>query len=681
MNHPPRANGADRFFGVSVADPFRLLEDATDPRTIAWVEEQNRRTRAYLDAYPGYDRVRSRLQALYTHPRQGPPERHGRWYAVTRNAGLQDQSVLYVQEQLGGDAIPLLDPNGLSADGTAALSLAAFSHDGSLLAYGISRAGSDRQQLRIRTVPTGDDLPETLEHCKFASIAWAPDGEGFFYNRFPAPGTVPAGAENTQERVYWHRAGSPQREDTLIYERPEAPVIGLRPVTTDDGAHLLIVVSAGTDPRNGLLVRPMDQGGPFATLIELGEARFEPVEAIDSTLFVHTDLDAPRGRIVAVDLRDPARERWREIIPQGEDAIDFVALAGGLLVVVYLHHAHHRVALHSLDGRYVRDLPLPALGSIGALNGTPMDDELFLSFTSFLYPTTSLRYFIPDHSLTTLFEPKIDFDPSAFETTQVFVPSTDGEQVPMYLTHRRDLLLDGRHPVLLYGYGGFGVNLTPGFAVAPLLWLEQGGIYAVANLRGGGEYGEEWHRAGMLARKQQVFDDAIACAEWLVARNYTGRSRLAISGGSNGGLLVAACMVQRPDLYGAVVCQVPVIDMLRYHRFTVGSYWIAEYGNAEGSEEEFRYLHAYSPLHNLQSGTAYPPTLITSADTDDRVVPAHAKKFAAALQEAASGSNPILLRLDTRAGHGHGKPLAKVLDEQADILAFLFRVLDLQGSE
>jgi len=679
----PRSSHVDSYHGLAVPDPFRPLEDPDAPETVAWVEAQNARTASFLQDGETYERLKARLTALYNYPRYSAPSRHGPRYLFSRNDGLQAQAVLYRQESLDGvvlgeDATVVLDPNTLSDDGTVALTRQSYSHDGVLLAYGTSRDGSDRQEIRIRTVVSGDEQPETIRHCKFASIAWRPDGSGFYYDRFPAPGSVPAEDENNYSRVYLHTIGTVQEADSLVYELPERKEWGFSPWIADDAAYLVLYVTHGTDPRNGLLYRPLAGGTAFQSLAQVGEANFNPIEIVGETLYLRTDLGAPRGRIVAVDLAAPARDGWREIVPESDDVIETAILAGDQLVVLSMRDAHHRIDLYTLEGAAMGEIALPTLGSVGELSGRREDPDLFLSFTSFLYPTTIFRYIFAARTLTPIQRPAVDFDAGDYQTSQVFAPSKDGTRVPIFLTHKRGMALDGTNPTILYGYGGFNVSLTPSFSVSRLLWLEQGGILAVANLRGGGEYGEEWHRAGMLERKQNVFDDFIACAEWLTAARYTSAERLASNGGSNGGLLVAACMTQRPELFGAVVCQVPVTDMLRYQRFTIGRYWVPEYGTAEADPQQFATLFAYSPLHNIYAGAPYPPTLITSADTDDRVVPAHAKKFAAALQDAYQGPNPILLRVDTQAGHGMGKPTAKLIEEQAAIYTFLLKAFGIE---
>lgn len=680
MPYPPAptSDQFDDYHGTRVADPYRPLEDPESPETLAWVDAENEITEKFL-ATPERERIRERLTRLWNYPRYSVPYRKAGRRFFSKNDGLQNQAVLYVEEAdevaVGGEPRVLLDPNTLSADGTVALTNQAVSEDGTLFAYGTSGSGSDWQEIRIRNIDSGDELPETIRWCKFTSIAWRHDGSGFFYSRFPEPGTVPPEDSANYNRVYWHALNTPQESDPLVYERPDAKELGFSPFISEDGQYLFLHVWHGTDPRNRVYYREAAGDGPFIRLLDEMDAAYDFVDNVGGLFYFKTDLDAPKGRIVAIDSANPDRASWREIIPEADDVIDFVLAVNSQLVIVYLHDAQHRVAVYDLDGTFVREIALPAIGSIGGLSARRDDTDFYFAFTSYLYPTSIFRYDFATDSTDAIHRPAIDFDPSPYETRQVFATSKDGTRVPIFLTHRKDLARDGNNRTLLYGYGGFNISLTPAFSLGAAIWLEEGGVYAVANLRGGGEYGEAWHQAGYLDRKQNVFDDFIACAEYLIAEKYTRPGRLAIQGGSNGGLLVAACEIQRPDLFGAVLCQVPVTDMLRYHRFTVGRYWIPEYGNAEASAEQFAFMIAYSPPHNVEPGTAYPPTLIASADTDDRVVPAHAKKFAATLQAAQAGDNPILLRVETKAGHGAGKPVSKVIEEQADLFAFLLKTL------
>ena len=677
--HYPDARRGDveeDYHGTKVADPYRWLEDPDSAEAKEWVAAENRITRAYLDETLIRSEIEERLTALWNYPKYEPPEKKGGRYFFTKNDGLQNQAVLYRVDTLGGEPVELLDPNRLSEDGTAAITNRAFSEDGTLLAYGLSRSGSDWQEIRIRRVDLRSDFDEVIQWAKFAGIAWKRDNSGFFYNRFPDPGTVPAEDQNNYSRVYWHRLGTAQEQDALVFEMPEKKELGFQPFITHDGVYLGLYVYHGTDDRNGIYVRKTEEDVQvFTRLLEVEEAKYQPVGNDGSTFYFLTDLDAPRGRIIAVDLELPERGNWVTVLPEGEDVIGSASIVNHQLVVQFLHNAHEKLCLYSMKGEFLSEIPLPTMGSIAGITGEPDDTEMFFAFTSFVYPTIIYRYDFVTKKLEPFRQSEIDFDPSDYETEQVFYASKDGTKVSMFLTHRRDVELNGENPTLLYGYGGFNISMTPSFSVSRLVWLERGGIYAQANLRGGSEYGEEWHRAGMLERKQNVFDDFLAAGEWLIEAKYTRRERLGIMGGSNGGLLVTACMLQRPDLFGAVVAAVPVTDMLRYHHWTVGRYWVPEYGNAEANPDHFRFLYAYSPLHNVQSGTTYPPLLVTTADTDDRVVPAHAKKFMATLQAADSGKNPILLRVETRAGHGAGKPTAKQIGEAADVYAFLLRNL------
>lgn len=672
-----RDNTIDNYHGIQVADPYRWLEEADAQETRAWVERQNEVSAAYFQASSERPRLITRLTELIDFPRYSAPVQKGGRSFFSHNTGLQNQAVLYTQPGLEGQPAVLLDPNTLSVDGTVALTTQAYNHNGTLLAYGISTSGSDWQEIKIRRVDTGEDYPEVIRWCKFTSVAWKHDNSGFYYDRLPEPSSVPANEQSYNCRVYWHKLGTPQEEDQLIYERPDARELSFAAVITDDGKYLLLYVSLGTAPQNRLYYREVESSGPFVRLLDDFDATYNFIHNSGPIFYFHTNLDAPRGRIIAIDTEHPERANWREVLPEQEDVIGAVHVVHQQFVVIWKHDAHHLVTRYTLEGQPLGEITLPAPGSIAEITGEPGDHEVFLNFMSFLHPPSILRYDFLTGALSLWRGPHLNFDAEQYETRQVFYTSKDGTRVPMFLTHKKGLVLDGTNPTLLYGYGGFNISLTPTFSSHNLLWLEQGGIFAQPNLRGGDEYGEEWHLAGMLEKKQNVFDDFIAAAEWLIANKYTSSSRLAINGGSNGGLLVAACLAQRPDLYGAVVCEVPVTDMLRYHKFTVGRYWIPEYGNAEQDRAHFAVLYAYSPLHNVRPGVAYPATLIMAADTDDRVVPGHAKKFAATLQAATNGPAPILLRVETKAGHGMGKPTTKVIEARGDVFAFLFQQFDM----
>lgn len=662
----------DNYHGTLVEDPYRWLEDDHAPETKAWVEAQNRVTFDYLARLPERDTFRKRLTELWNFERYSPPARRGGLYFFTKNDGLQNQAVLYVTDALDAPPRPLLDPNQWSPDGTIALTGATATEDGRLLAYGRSVAGSDWQEWFVRDVQTGQDLPDHIRWVKFSAASWLRDGSGFFYSRYDAPDekTRLTGV-NYYHKLYFHRLGTSQDQDRLIYHRPDQKEWGFQGEVTDDGAWLIITVTRGTDPKNCIFY--MDLRQPDAPVVELlpdFQADFTFIDNDGPVFWFRTDLDAPRGRIVAIDIRQPDRAHWRELVPESEDTLRQVRVVGNRFVAEYLHHARSRLKLFHLDGRPDGEIELPALGTVSSLSGRRNDPDLFFHYTSFTVPGRIYRYNFQTRSLSVWRQPKLPFNPDDYETRQVFYTSKDGTRVPMFLSHRKGLAPNGKIPTLLYGYGGFNISLTPTFSVANLVWMEQGGLYAVPNLRGGGEYGEAWHQAGMKQHKQNVFDDFIAAAEWLIANGYTSPRHLAIAGGSNGGLLVGACMTQRPDLFAVALPAVGVMDMLRFHKFTIGWAWTVEYGSAD-NPEEFPYLLAYSPLHNLRPGVRYPATLVTTADHDDRVVPAHSFKFAARLQECqARNGPPVLIRIETRAGHGAGKPTAKQIEEAADRLAF-----------
>jgi prolyl oligopeptidase len=665
------------YHGTPVADPYRWLEEDTD-EVAEWVAAQNRQTEGFVSEVPEREAIRERLTALWNFPRQSIPIKAGGRYFYSRNDGLQNQPVYRVQEGLGGDPRALIDPNTFSDDGTIALTSATPSRDGKWLAYATSEAGSDWQLIRVRDVDAGQDLPETIRWTKFHEIAWRPDGSGFYYNRLPEPGTVAPEDQNHYSRICWHQLHTDAADDPTVYERPEFKELRFAAEITEDGRFLVLTGSVGTDPETRIYYRPLDSYGDFVRLLDEADAEYQFIDNEGDVFLLFTTRDAPRGRVIAVDLHNPEPKHWREVAPQLEDGtIEYVLAAGSRLAAVARRDAQQVVLLYDRSGQPAGEVTPPGetIFSLDAIWGKPGDDELFVAFSSFPRPSTPYRVELPGTVAEYLAQPRIDFDADAYVTRRITATSKDGTRVPLFVAHRKDLPLDGSAPALLYAYGGFNVSIGPEFKVPPLVWMERGGVYALAILRGGGEFGEEWHRAGMLANKQNVFDDFIACGEHLIAEGYTSRERLVINGGSNGGLLVAACMVQRPELYGAVVCQVPVTDMLRFHKWSAGHFWTGEYGNAEENPEHFKFMYAYSPLHNLKHGTAYPPTLITTADTDDRVVPGHSFKFAAALQAAQGTGAPILLRVETRAGHGHGKPVSKQIAESTDILAFLAAVL------
>ncbi|MCG6924170.1 MAG: prolyl oligopeptidase family serine peptidase [Acidobacteria bacterium] len=674
----------DDYFGTKVPDPYRWLEDDRSPETKAWVEAQNEITFSWLASVPEREAIRDRVKRLWDHERFGLPSREGPWTVFSRNDGLQNQSVVYRARGLEGAPEVLLDPNVLSEDGTVALADqgTAFTDDGRYLAWASASGGSDWRTWRVRDVATGEDLPDVVQWSKFSTAAWRRDGTGFYYSRYAEPAEDQAlRGVNKNQKVYFHRVGTSQEDDELAYERPDHPDWGLGAAVTDDGRFLLVYQTEGTDPKNRIFLRDLeDPTGSIDPFLDAFDAQYEVVGNDDDVFYVRTDNGAGRYRLVAVDRRDPDPTAWKTLIPEDRDraVLSSASMIGDRFVVVWERDAHHRLRIHGNDGGVEKEVALPGLGSV-AMSGKRRDDAFFYSYTSWAWPTTIHRC-DPGTGESTLFrEPEVAFDPRDFEATQVFFESKDGTRVPLFLVHRKSLERSGQNPTLLYGYGGFNVSLTPSFSVAVVAWLEMGGVWAVANLRGGGEYGKEWHEAGRLGNKQNTFDDFIAAAEYLIGEGYTSSPRLAVYGGSNGGLLVGAVLNQRPDLFGAAIPAVGVMDMLRFHQFTIGWAWKSDYGSAE-TQEGFETLIGYSPLHNIHFGTEYPAVLITTADHDDRVVPAHSFKYAATLQAAQGGDAPILIRVETRAGHGAGKPTAKQIDDVTDKWTFLSRSLDMKGS-
>ena len=668
----PTADQVDDFHGTPISDPYRPLEDTDAPASRAWIAAQNALAERVLGESPNRRAIRERLGELWDFPRAGSPWRRGaRWFQM-RNTGLQDQDVLWTADAPDGQGRVLLDPNLLSEDGTTALASVATSESGELIAYATSDAGSDWRRWGVRRVESGEDLPDRIEWSKFSSAAWTHDDAGFFYGRYPQP---PAGADydapNLNMELRYHRIGTDAADDRLVFSTPEHPDWGFEPEVTDDGRLLVLNVWRGTDPENRVYVADLTGGVEAATvrpLLDEADASYLPIAAIDGRLYLHTDLEAPMGRVVAIDLA--ASDVLREVIAEGPDAIEMVKLVGSSLACVYLHDAHHRLAIHGLDGSLVAEPELPAIGTLADLAGERDDAELFATFMTFASPASVIELRVADGAVREIGSRSLAWDPADYVTEEVFVTSDDGTRVPLFLSHRRGVRPSGEVPTWVYGYGGFQVSIGPLFKPEWLAWMERGGLLAVASLRGGGEYGKAWHDAGRLEHKQNVFDDFAACARWLAASGWTDASHTAIHGRSNGGLLVGACLTQHPELFGAAVAEVGVMDMLRFHRFTIGWGWTSDYGSADDAEQ-FRTLLAYSPLHNIRDGVSYPPTLITTGDHDDRVVPGHSFKFAAALQAAQAGDGPVVARIDTDAGHGIGKPVSKLVDERADVLAFL----------
>ncbi|MFK0732274.1 MAG: prolyl oligopeptidase family protein [Gloeotrichia echinulata GP01] len=689
--YPPtrKSDQVDNYHGTVVADPYRWLEDPDSEETRVWVEAENQVTSAYLTEIPAREKIKQRLTKLWDYEKYSIPFKEGESlengggerYFYFKNDGLQNQSVLYTLKTLDAEAKVLLDPNKLSEDGTIALSGLSISDDGNLLAYGLSSSGSDWQEWKVRDIETGADLQDHLKWIKFSGASWTKDNQGFFYSRYNEPNEKTKLEDvNYYQKLYYHQLGTTQSEDVLIYHRPDEKEWGFSGGVTEDGKYLIISVWQGTDPKN--LVFYKDLTNPNSEVVELinkFEADYSFIDNDDSVFYFRTDLKAPRGRVIAIDTQQPAAESWREIIPQAAETLESVSILNNQFVADYLKDAHSQIKIFDLTGAFVREVELPGVGSAGGFGGKRHDTETFYSFTSFTTPGTIYRYDMVTGKSELFRQPKVDFNPDDYETQQIFYHSKDGTKLPMFITHKKGIKLDGNNPTYLYAYGGFNASITPSFSVSNLVWMEMGGVYAVPNIRGGGEYGEEWHQAGMKEKKQNVFDDFIAAGEWLVANGYTKPRKLAIGGGSNGGLLVGACMTQRPDLFGAALPAVGVMDMLRFHKFTIGWAWTSEYGSAD-NPEEFPALYAYSPLHNLKADTAYPATLITTADHDDRVVPAHSFKFAAALQAVHVGDGPVLIRIETKAGHGAGKPTAKIIEEAADKWGFLVRVLGVEVS-
>jgi prolyl oligopeptidase len=669
---PPTADQVDDYHGTLVADPYRPLEDSDSRETRAWIGAQNELTSAFLERHPGRDAIRERLTELWDYARVGAPWRRGdRWFQL-RNTGLQDQDVLWTAEAADATGHVLFDPNELSREGTTALVAVAVDDAGEHVALALSEAGSDWQVWRVRNVVTGEDLPDRIEWSKFSSAAWTLDGAGFFYCRYPEPPAHSAyDAPNHDMQLRYHRLRTDTDEDPLIFSVPTEPDWVFEPEVTDDGRLLVVTIWPGADPESRIYAADLRDGPEAAhvrPVLDAADARYEHIATIDRTIYLVTDRDAPLGRVISVDIDDPTHER--EVIAEADDALEHVRLVGDRLAAAYRRDAHSRLAMFGLDDGHVEDVRLPGIGSIGEMSGHRRDEELFLTFVTFVSPPIVLGVRIDDLAAREVERPALSWNPTEFVTEQVFVISDDGTRVPLFFTRRRDINKTGATPTLAYAYGGFQISTGPAFKPEWMAWMERGGILAVASLRGGGEYGRAWHHAGRLAKKQTVFDDFAACLRWLATSGWTGPRCIGISGRSNGGLLIGATITQQPALFGAAIPEVGLMDMLRFPRFTIGSAWTSEFGSPD-DPDQFRTLLAYSPLHNVRPGVEYPPTLVTTGDHDDRVVPGHSFKFAAALQAAQAGDAPILARIDTDAGHGAGKPVHKAIDERADVLAFL----------
>ena len=680
ITYPParKSDQVDDYYGVKVADPYRWLEDLDSDETKTWVEAENKLTFGYLSEIPARPKIKDRLTKLWNYEKFGVPFKEGKSYFYSRNSGLQNQSVIYTVTALDGQPRLLLDPNTLSADGTVALSGMSVSHDGKLMAYSLSASGSDWQEWKVRDVNSGKDLSDGIKWVKFSGASWTPDNKGFFYSRYDEPKGDALKGTNYFQKLYYHRLGTTQSQDMLIYERPDQKEWLFGGNVTEDGHYLLITISEGTDVKSRVYYKDLRaRDAQVVKLLDDFDAAYDFIGNDGPLFWFQTDLAATRGKVIAIDIRLPERKDWKTVVPEAAETLQGVTFVNHMFVASYLKDAYTQVKVYGTKGNLVREVEFPTLGTASGFGGKATDRETFYAFTSFTTPTTIYRYDMVTGKSTIFRQPKVDFNTNDYETKQVFYVGKDGTKVPMFITHKKDLKLDGNNATYLYGYGGFDISLTPAFSVGNLVWMEMGGVYAQPNLRGGGEYGEDWHQAGMKLKKQNVFDDFIAAAEWLIASKYTSTPKLSIGGGSNGGLLVGAALTQRPDLFGAALPAVGVLDMLRFQKFTIGWAWVSDYGSSD-NPDEFKALRAYSPLHNIKAGTIYPPTLVTTADHDDRVWPGHSFKFAATLQEAQAGPAPILIRIETKAGHGAGKPTSKIIDELADRWAFLVRVLDMK---
>jgi prolyl oligopeptidase len=674
---PPKSAQSDDYFGTKVADPYRDLENLDSESTKKWVEAENKLTFDYLEKIPERKQIKEKLTALWNYEKFTIPFREGGRYFFSKNTGLQNQNVFFTGSTLPGDSKVLIDPNTLSADGTVALQGISVTDDGKLVAYGLAVAGSDWEEWKVRDVETGKDLSDDVQWVKFSSASWKKDASGFFYSRYDTP----ASAEQLKQanyfhKLYYHKLGTGQSEDLLVYERKDHKDWNFNGDVTEDGRFLVINVSQGSDPKNRIFYKDLQKtDAPVIELLNKQDAAYNFLGCDGTTFWFKTDLAAPKGRIIAIDITKPAE--ITTVVLEAADTLEDVEVVGDRFIASYLKDAHSAVRLFGLAGKPEGEIKLPGLGTAKGFKGKRKDTETYYSYVSFTEPTMIYRYDLKTGQSTVLFRPKVDFKSDDYTTEQVFYPSKDGTKVPMFLTYRKGLEKNGVNPTLLYGYGGFNVSITPSFSPSVATWLQMGGVYAVAVLRGGGEYGEQWHLAGTKLQKQNVFDDFIAAGEWLIANKFTSTPKLAISGRSNGGLLVGAVENQRPDLWGATLPGVGVMDMLRFQKFTIGWAWKSDYGSSE-NKDEFEAIYKYSPLHNVKPGTKYPPTFIVTADHDDRVFPGHSFKYTAAMQAAQAGPAPILVRIETRAGHGAGKPTSKIIEETTDQWSFLAKSLGMK---
>ena len=667
-----KTDQVDNYFGTEVPDPYRWLEDDNSEETAAWVKAENEVTFSYLEKIPFRDKIKDRITEMWNYEKVSAPWKEGGHYFLTRNDGLQNQSIYYIMKDLDSEPELFLDPNKLSEDGTVALNAFEVSKDGKYLGYGISRAGSDWRELFVKDIKTGEVMRDHIMWAKFSGISWYKDG--FFYSRYPDPGEGQMlKAANKNNMVYYHKVGTEQNADQLIYEDKQHPDQGFGLSVSEDEKFAFLTITQSTSG-NALYFKNLgDRKAEWAKLVTNFDNNFQPVDHKDGKIIIMTDYQAPKYKIISVDVTRYQEENWEDLVPEKKvEVLEGISFGGDKMILKYLKDARSKVEVCDLDGSYKYDIELPAIGTVGGISADKDEDLAFFSFTSFTYPTSVFKYDIKENKTELYWKPEIDFDASAYEMKQVFYPSKDGTQIPMFIVYKKGLNLNGNNPAWLYGYGGFNISITPSFSVSRVVWLENGGIFALANLRGGGEYGEEWHQAGTKMNKQNVFDDFIYAAKYLIDQKYTSSEKLCIQGGSNGGLLVGAVVNQEPDLFSVAFPAVGVMDMLRYQNFTIGRYWAVDYGTSADNKEMFEYLYAYSPLHNIEEGLNYPAIMVTTADHDDRVVPAHSFKYIATLQNKYKGKNPVLIRIETKAGHGGGKPTSKRIEEAADLYSFAF---------
>jgi len=663
-----RIDHTDTYFGVDIKDDFQWLEDDRSKETAQWVKAQNELTFSYLDKIPFRKQIKKRLEKLWNYPKVSSPFKRGDWYYFYKNDGLQNQYVLYRKKSLDGEEEVFLDPNTLKEDGTAALGSNSFSKDGKYFAYAINEAGSDWQTIYVKNTETKENLDEVLEWCKFTGMAWA--GDGFYYSRYEKPEGSEFSKSNEAQRVFYHQLNTPQSEDVLIYERPDFPKRYLFVSTTEDENFLVVGESEGTSGTMAYLKDLRNSKSTFVSLNKNFDNDHYLIDNIGNSLYFLTNLDAANYKLVKVDAANPSQDNWTDVIPSHEkNVLQSVNFTGGKMFVKYMQDAYHKIYQYSIEGELEKEIEMPSIGSVSGFGGKMEDTETFYTFNSFTYPSVIYKYDITSGTSALYNQPEVSFNPDDYETKQIFYPSKDGTKVPMFIVYKKGIDINGAVPTYLYSYGGFNISLNPKFDVKLMPWLENGGIYAMPNIRGGGEYGEEWHKGGMLLKKQNVFDDFIAAAEYLIEEGYTSSEKLCISGRSNGGLLVGACMTQRPDLYAVALPGVGVMDMLKYHKFTVGWGWVVEYGSSDDSLH-FNNLIKFSPLHNIDTAD-YPATLVYTADHDDRVVPAHSFKFISELQSQQKGNKPVMIRIDVDAGHGSGKPTQKQIEEWSDIWSFV----------